>query len=195
MQKMNLKKIVLSLAVVVAVFGLVGCGEKIIEKEVKSEGVKIPTSETLENELVWYEVPELGIRFKVKSGSMEDLKYVAENLDGRGIERLAVYFYSNSAKNFVEKRSETKDNNLTAYSQFGISKISNEMQEKYEKEYGVALCSEKNVLLRVGNDTFCKSMPQATFFSSKEENDAYLESIKDKKLGLYLDTIEITEDK
>ena len=142
------------------------------------------------NDLVWYEVPELGIRFKVTPDTKNDLKYFIK--EDEKFESISAYFYSQSTKDFIEENSKIAEITIS-YSDFALLRISEEKNKKFKEENGRLACLQENIITQMGEQVYCKDSSQSSIFSSKEQYEQYQESIKNKKFGLFFDEVGIID--
>lgn len=127
-----------------------------------------------DNSLVWYEVPELGIKFKVTPYTKEDLKYFKENE--------SVYFYKQSLIDFIKFYRHIDNVDSSYYSIFAVNR------KFYKTKNSEHFCDK---IFSLNKEEFiCYSLPQAAIFNSEKENNEYLESIKSKKDRSYFSTVE-----
>jgi len=126
------------------------------------------------DELVWYEVPELGIKFKVSPDSKEDLKYNIWKYESE----IGVAFYSKFVRE--NKLDEKYNENIMFYmksvddiedvevsQEIDFYLVTNEMMKKNENGEDMNLCEVKYI--EVQNGLICYSKPQATLFVSDTE--------------------------
>lgn len=148
-------------------------------------------------DLVWYDVPELGIRFKVTPDTKNDLRYVVSV--SKSIKEPTLFFYSQSIFDFNSMNGripcsirgygadEDFFGQTTACSDFALSRYSIKGDSGDDSKHGCENSVEK---ARVGDDSICYTYAQATSFSSKNEYDEYQESVKYKRFGIFWDTVE-----
>ncbi len=151
-------------------------------------------------EMVWYEVPEVDIKFKVSPDSKKDLKYEVykyENEDGSYTYN--IWFYSqfvrenDIAKDYGSNLIFTHDNGkITFHPDFGFNKVSKEILRKKIFFGRANVCERK--YKDVGDSVLCTYSPQAPFFNSKtregekKEEKAIIEEFKKvNKEGKYFD--------
>jgi hypothetical protein len=160
----------------------------IVENAIDTTDWQIYKNEEYKNvdSLVWYVIPEMGIRFKTTSDSKDDLKYVYRNYQ----EFSVIYLYSKSTKDFLDQNSSIKRLNLESYSELSINKINKQVNDAYSKEQGKPICRPSEVVKIINSDIFCKPSPQASIFDSKVQRKKYLETVTDKKFGVYIDSME-----
>jgi hypothetical protein len=135
-----------------------------------------------EGQLVWYEVPELGIRFKVSPDTKDDLKYF---IDGS-----STYLYYQSVIDFAR----LYDNNcklLTKECTEGsLGLISIKDNSKAKENTGMPLCRDNEVVATAEENIICFVHSQAPILA-KNQYDKYLESVKKKQFSLNLETAEL----
>ncbi|MCK9378563.1 MAG: hypothetical protein M0P97_00250 [Candidatus Moranbacteria bacterium] len=133
------------------------------------------------NFFIWYEIPELGIKFKVTPDSKEDLKYIVNKHDKQGI-----YLYSKSIVEFL------KCENLIDCSEGSLGKVSTEKNLEIEKNTGIPSCRKEGIVANVANDLICLTGSQAPVLTGVQYEN-YLKLIGNRKFGIYLNTAESIE--
>ena len=147
------------------------------------------------DELVWYEVPELGIKFKVSPDSKEDLRYFIKDYSDDLGKSVHVSFYSK----FVRKNELDKiyyDIIFDTYNkkEYVLQDLVFTLESKkaVETTHGIGYVHRcDTVFLDLGNELICIPQPQATLFVSDTElgrkneekilMDKFKELNKDKK--------------
>ena len=142
-------------------------------------------------DLVWYEIPELKIRFLVTKDAKKDLKYDLRNVHNVG---KFAYLYSQSEVKFAGCVKD--EEGITECSKGILGRFANSLNEAYKKRYreddtdteaGLMMCN--NIIARIDRDIICFTGPQATAFGSPEEYREYLKLTQDKKFRVYLATL------
>lgn len=140
---------------------------------------------------VWYEIPELGIRFKVTPDTKEDMgyniRYVTE-IDNNG-KNLTAYLYSKSVTIFLGSDYCFHNNKFqTRCSDGAIDKVSVKQNNKTGKDH-IWACREDRILINTNDGVICFTGSQSpVLFGSQYEE--YSKIIKDKNFGIYLNTTE-----
>ena len=164
-----------------------------------------------EKDLVWYEIPELEIKFLVTKDAKEDLGYVVrKNKDQFKKDNTIVLFYNLSEINFKKNRYNqdvcfNKKNELECHNWISFTKISFKYNEYLKKKFGADsgwVCHKdtnngEKELLQINNDyIICYDFnPQAFNWTDTTEYNEYLKTIKDKHLKIYLNTIQLIQTK
>ena len=142
---------------------------------------------SLDNELVWYEIPELGIEFKVTPDEKDDLKYeVKKYKDG-----IAVSLYSQSVIDFLGKNycfAKDGTNTCTTGSLSRISIKQNEINRNNGNMFCRTDSSDRIIITTIGEDIICLVKPQDDPIG--EKHFLYEDFIKDKKFGTYFNTVQ-----
>lgn len=143
------------------------------------------------NELAWYQVPELGIKFEVTPDTKNDLKYFID--ENQKVKVTSANFYFQSAKDFIDKNSKIKRTSLASYGIRAISKVSREENEKSRKVNGRPWCLDDDIILDNGEFIFCEAKGQADVFDSVEQYKQYEKSVEGKDFGELFGNIEFME--
>ncbi len=139
-----------------------------------------------EKDLVWYEIPELGIKFLVTKDAKEDLRYDYKINKNK---KSAKLYWQSEIDFLPQQRCFDKQNdNLCT---IGIlNKILVKNKKKQGKETGQSFCWGIQIITINNNSLICFIGPQAWNFISVKEYNEYLKTIKDKNLEIYLGTME-----
>ncbi len=148
-----------------------------------------------ENNLVWYEIPELGVRFKVTQDTKEDLRYKFKKY-GNNIETSSAMFYS----------VDQTDENLTGCSLsenygwscgfFQLGSIGQSDIEKYTKEVGKSWCIDAGGIIVFKREEVICGYKIIDNIITDEEYKKFFDisaRLQDKNFGIYLNTIEQTQ--
>jgi hypothetical protein len=152
----------------------------------------------LDDQLVWYEVPELGIRFKVTPDTKEDLGYSFrknQTHDGSSIIKTAM-FYSKTETD--EKLTGCELSEDTGHS-CGVFQLSSKIEkEDNDTKLDYQNCERIGGYIFVGNATnkICSfgepSRGEGTTSDSVYKNFFHLSGkVESKNYGIYLNTIEL----
>ncbi len=134
--------------------------------------------------MVWYEIPELGIKFLVTKDTKDDLRYVVSKFNNK-----SVGIYSQSEVDFLPHQScfnEWGDNLCTIGFLSSVLKKDN---DKAKKEHKSPLCLDSQVIKVINDDIICYAGPQSPVLLD-DNYEKYIETIKNKKFGIYLNVIE-----
>ena len=138
-----------------------------------------------EKDLVWYEIPELGIKFLVTKDTKEDLDYfIKKSSLPYNIKHKYVYLFYKSLIRFNNEdwcgfKRKTKENNCSSIG-IDIRKIADINAPADGCDYFVLI---KNPI------GLCISHPQAALFKNYHEYKEYLQSIKNKNFKIYFETV------
>ena len=135
-----------------------------------------------EKDLVWYEIPEMGIKFLVTKDAKEDLRYEIEK------NKISVKFYWQSVIDFFG------DSHLIYSDIFHIRKVIIKNNDNLKQTLDRNFCSNKNIVAKFKQNVYCLYTPQAFSFDKTKYNE-YLKTIKDKHLKIYLNTIQLIQTK
>jgi hypothetical protein len=135
-----------------------------------------------EKDLVWYEIPELGVEFLVTKDTKQDLDYYTKEKKVYLFRRSVIEFNFN---NWCEFNPKTKENNCSS---MAIS-----LRKNTEKKgHPGILC---NKFFEIDNSKgVCFVNAQASSFVSVDAYYEYLKLIKDKDFGNYLGTLRKISD-
>jgi len=153
-----------------------------------------------DEDLVWYEIPELGVRFKVTPDSKDDLRYTVtyNKKDRNGV---IVDFYSilqyqflgevcsiQDAKNVFEREYTGKYSTCSLWS---ISRYSEISRKEFKLKQGVDACFDGKVILNENNLYWCYALPQFSNFKDQGQYKSYVKWMngKNKNLGVFIETI------
>ena len=167
-------------------------GARLSEKEIKA----IKNN----NSLVWYEIPELGIKFKVTLDTKDDLRYITETEKNKETEEneITVFFYNQSTVNFLGNSCLLNNQVKKTCTEGALSRYSVKLNELYkgrsDTESMLRACRGSGIIANINEDIICFAGPQSSVLS-KEQQDEYLETVKDKKFGIYLKTTESISNK
>lgn len=154
----------------------------------------LPKEVGQEQDLVWYEVSELGVRFKVTPDSRSDLKYtVVYDTDTK---QYIAYFYSQSVHDFEEKQGipckfykedTPKIGESSSCGDFALRRVDFSIDKNTTNSPSLE-CERSIEKMRTEQYFICYSLGQAVPITG---NRSVYESIyKDKKFGIFLDTME-----
>ena len=140
-----------------------------------------------EKDLVWYEIPELGIKFLVTRDSKDDLRYIMD-------ENVA-HLYRHSVVSFLQHNSKIKklfDNN---YSGFAVVRIDQDIYRKYQKNdpKHPYPCRTSEAIFVINKYVYCSEHSQAAVFDSKQQQEDYQRNTRNKNYKIYLNTIRQTK--
>ncbi|MCD6149695.1 hypothetical protein J7J13_02825 [bacterium] len=167
-------------------------GTRLSEKEIKA----IKNN----NSLVWYEIPELGIKFKTTLDTKDDLRYITETEKNKETEEneITVFFYNQSTVNFLGNSCLLNNQVKKTCTEGALSRYSVKLNELYKErsdtESMLRACRGSGIIANINEDIICFTGPQSSVLS-KEQQDEYLETVKDKKFGIYLKTTESISNK
>ena len=135
-----------------------------------------------EDQLVWYEIPELGIKFKVTPDAKEDLKYTIVKYSeiGDTAKFPNAVLYLQSVRDFL---GQEKCNPIDRCAEFVITRLPNNYCENRQKNGGPDWCA-----IVLNNDKYEFNLyryQQAPRFSSGEEGMKYATTVRDKNLGFF----------
>jgi hypothetical protein len=150
------------------------------------------------NYFVWYEIPELGIRFKVSEYAESDLKYeIVDEKDivsGKEYEIKRAYIYRQSVVDFLDHEWCFNNNDENLCTDGVLSLYDFELNELYKKSNStndmLNVCRDTNIISNIGNSIICFTGPQASNFKSEYEYNEYLEYINNREFKMYLKTTE-----
>lgn len=173
-------------------FDIVSKKQEEILKKLEEEKNKIA-----ESDLVWYEIPELEVKFKVTKDEKDNLKYfINAKEEGLNEEIVSATLYEQSVVDFIGKENcLNKDSeNVFCYNVI-IRKIPFNLNEVYEKSddtndvlRSCKLGWQKNILK---DNVFCSFSPQFWIFKSINQYEDYIEKTRDKIFFIFLDKMEI----
>jgi hypothetical protein len=143
------------------------------------------------NDFVWYEVPELKIKFKVTPDTKDDLKYITETGEDRDTkeEVYTVYFYSQSVVNFLGSECVIDGRVKKECADGSLGKVAIEKNLEIERNTGIPSCNGERIVANINNDIICLTGAQASVLVAGKYEE-YLETIKSKEFGIYLNTTE-----
>jgi hypothetical protein len=130
---------------------------------------------------VWYEIPEMNIKFKVTPDTKEDLKYFMEN-------ESSLYFYNQSTVDFIGKRCGSEEKIEISCTNGALGKISVEKNSETARSTGISACRPDSVIAEISDNLICFTGAQSPEIPNKEAHEKYLDLMKNKELGIYLDT-------
>lgn len=155
----------------------------------------IDSVEFLENELVFYEVPELGIKFKVTPDSVLDLKYNIKNheIQESNSKIKSAFFYSSSQtdKNLSNCKLSEQDGWDCGF--FQIMNISNADLIIYVKQFKKEWCVDTGgeIILENNNGKYCLYKPESNFENDFDYRELFdISDEKKEEYGIFLNTIE-----
>ena len=201
------KKIAIAVAILIIVLAI-GAGvwrwkEKNNEKNFSEQQTNKNgqnDSSILNEKLVWYGVPELGIKFKVTPDEKEDLKYIVykDPTELAESDYLLVTFYNQSVYDFQKQLASDPnyscriENNRANCYVFILMRKNEELlknEKKNEKDGGLGLCMKK--IISVKSNIICEFPSLTSDFSTEDEYIEYLNWISSKDLHYYLNTVEL----
>ncbi len=155
-----------------------------------------------EKDLVWYEIPELGIKFLVTKDTKSDLRYtVKSRTDQFGEDSKFVILYNQSEVNFKKKNYNAncfnESGDAVCNNAMYLSKISLKYNKYLEDKFGADsdwFCNRdgkgKQKLLSLDNNYIVCSHfnPQSFNWENEIEYNKYLKTIKDKNFNFYFET-------
>ncbi|MFC1644917.1 hypothetical protein ACFL08_02735 [Patescibacteria group bacterium] len=164
-------------------------GADVIVEDVEKEDIQDSAkAQPKEEDLVWYEIPELGVKFKVTKESFDDLKYEVSETVKNGEKTIGVRLYSQSLVEFLgEGRCFQQGESMCASG--SMARFSVEYNENKNSFPCKEDTRDRKILITIGDDIICQYRPQASKFNSKEENDKYQEFIKNRNFGIYKETM------
>jgi hypothetical protein len=184
-----MKKIVTILSIVLLAVFVTGCG-KIDESTQEEQGSQQEQSQKIEElkndpSLVWYEVPELGIRFKVTSDTREDLTHSFDQ------KSKAAYF---SSQKETEKNKKLMEENPGTEVGWNRGWFFIKDKALSLKEMGNDACEkpQSHSLDLAGSLSFCLFRLESKVLTDEEYEEFFhvAEVDKNKNFGAYLNTIE-----
>ncbi|PIP25270.1 MAG: hypothetical protein COZ27_00290 [Candidatus Moranbacteria bacterium CG_4_10_14_3_um_filter_41_65] len=172
-----------------------------VKKEVVQQLVEqqLPSKEeNQEQNLVWYPVPELGVRFKVTLDMSDNLKYsmVYDETTRQPI----AYFYLQSIHDFEEKQGipcvfymddSPRIGVYSSCSDFALRRVNIDNKTKAVEQ--TSQCGMSIEKMRTEKYFICYSHSQAVSITG--DRDAYKEMYKGKVFDIFLDTIEDADNK
>ena len=151
--------------------------------------------------LVWYEIPELGIKFLVTKDTKEDLRYsFRKNEKYKGISSVDLYSHNEVGESEYKYKCRITEDRWSC-GRILLTSATKEYVKQYEIKYGRDLCNDlpnddKIVYLDV-NKLICFKYTMLGI--SYVINDSfykerfYKEDNKSKTFGIYLNTIQSTK--
>lgn len=150
------------------------------------------------DDLVWYEIPELEVRFKVTPDAKDDLGYNFKKYmsfeNSINVKKVAIYSLSETDSNLSDcTLSEEKGWSC------GLIDISiaskNEIDKYSERNPGFTYCNPGNLSV-LENNYICitnigNNIDYNKFvFNEEYQNFFHISQVKDKKFGIYFNTID-----
>lgn len=134
--------------------------------------------------LVWYEIPELYVKFLVTPDTKKDLRYKLTLADAdEGIRGISVYYQSVADIAGCEVDGEIACSNLS------LSSILLEKKSSYQSKKGRPFCGSMEESHLVGAYEFCVRY-QNDFQLTSEQEKEYQEKHKDVFLGILPETLQ-----
>ena len=152
------------------------------------------------DKFVWYEVPELGIKFKVTPDTKEDLKYNSKN------NRMAIFnidlhdtiFYSSSETDSSLKGCVLSEETGLSCGNFYINKIFKDQAKAYEEKVGKPYCEDSGGKTILENNDYYICLYSrneiSVFDNDKYKEEFHIMDNNDKNYGIFLDTIRILKN-
>lgn len=152
-----------------------------------------------EEELVWYEIPELGVRFKVSPDVYEDLKYKLWSKPWPNEqEKSTAVFYYQSEINYLGKDGCFNEEGEIVCTNGLIVRVSRNKNFQEEQEIGRRICRDGDRALIEdisGESIACYHIPQASNFTNERPYSLYKEKIKDQYRYSDIESLEFIPEK
>lgn len=143
-------------------------------------------------DLVWYQVPELGIRFKVTPDSRNNLKHAV--VFNENTREFSAYFYSQSAYDFEEahgipctfhKEDNSRIGMYPVCSDFALYRVNLDGNQNDSSD---PICGRDTEEMRTKEYVICYAHAQASSITGDRKE--YEELYRDKDFRIFLDTME-----
>lgn len=150
-----------------------------------------------DDQLVWYEVPELGIRFKVTLDAKDNLKYTNNNYETKDfvMKVNSGIFYSTSETNSSFEGCKLSENgNSCGF--FYIYKVSREQTDKFKNKYNKPWCENTGgkIILENNEDIVCY-FGEKTLLEDEEYKKLFhiVTCEENKHFGVFLNQIQFID--